>query len=724
MTTVMFMSGILQPISSHAAVGNSSCPSTLKPGDMVKVTGKPAIYVISSDSRLLYFPDGNVFKSWRPTYGGYTRINQACLDSIPIPTAFPSGVNFRPGSYVVKRPSSDQLYVVEPNNTLAKISPQIANALYGTGHATITISDVVWPNYVNRGPDVTATRPHPGMLIRTGGKIYYVESNNTFDEVTSEGFIANQFQTRFIHDQPSSVLSGATMGQTIRTELVSASDMTQGAKSNTVSQAPSGGGGGGGSSSSGSSSSGGSSSSSGSSGGSSVSSGSSSSGPTSGASSGTGTPESSPSVGSTVPINPTSPVTTVTVPATGNTYYVAPNGNDSNTGTAASPWATPGYASRQLKPGDTLIIKGGTYNLTQYDSDIIIPNSGTATNYVVIKGEDGNRPILKGGNNLITAIDLSKKDYVKIANLEITNNGNFRDAIQAYGPSNHIVLENLYIHHIDEFGINMSDPNDMKIVNSIISYTGFGSIGGSTGSSGGWRNILITGTTMSYNGHYYKGGPGPSPYSRPDGFGIEPSAGPIEIAYSIAEHNRGDGIDSKADNTNIHDTVIRNNSSDGLKLWGTNSKAVNVLIYGHGDGAPTSWASIVIHDSSGSPNFTLDHVTVDEPQTNCYIMHVQYDYPDVPTNLTIKNSVFNSRGGHCPMYIARGVKTTITNTAFYFPGSDNVIEYGSKYYDSTQLGQLGTGIVYGDPKFISPAWGSVGNYAMQTGSLAATMGYQ
>lgn len=74
-------------------------------------------------------------------------------------------------------------------------------------------------------------------------------------------------------------------------------------------------------------------------------------------------------------------------PSGGAVYYVAPNGNNSNPGTRERPWATPGYGSRQLRPGDTLIILGGRYVLREYDADIITPPSGTATAWITIKGE-------------------------------------------------------------------------------------------------------------------------------------------------------------------------------------------------------------------------------------------------------------------------------------------------------------------------------------------------
>ncbi len=42
-------------------------------------------------------------------------------------------------------------------------------------------------------------------------------------------------------------------------------------------------------------------------------------------------------------------------------YYVAPNGNDSNPGTLAEPWATPVKASQAAQAGDTVYFREGVY---------------------------------------------------------------------------------------------------------------------------------------------------------------------------------------------------------------------------------------------------------------------------------------------------------------------------------------------------------------------------
>ncbi len=72
-------------------------------------------------------------------------------------------------------------------------------------------------------------------------------------------------------------------------------------------------------------------------------------------------------------------------------YYIAVTGSDINSGSITSPWATFDHAMTQIKPGDTLIIKDGTY----YQS-LNITVSGTETNTVTIKAENDGGTIIDG----------------------------------------------------------------------------------------------------------------------------------------------------------------------------------------------------------------------------------------------------------------------------------------------------------------------------------------
>jgi hypothetical protein len=56
--------------------------------------------------------------------------------------------------------------------------------------------------------------------------------------------------------------------------------------------------------------------------------------------------------------------------AAGNTYYVAPNGNDGAAGTQAAPWASIARAQAVAKAGDTVYFRGGTYAYTRANSAV------------------------------------------------------------------------------------------------------------------------------------------------------------------------------------------------------------------------------------------------------------------------------------------------------------------------------------------------------------------
>lgn len=412
----------------------------------------------------------------------------------------------------------------------------------------------------------------------------------------------------------------------------------------------------------------------------------------------------------------------------GKIYYVSPKGKDTNPGTRLKPWRFPGSSSRRLKPGDTLVILGGKYLLDRYDEDILYPPSGTAARWITITGEEGNRPVLAARNNLLEAVDLSNRKYVRIRNLEITSDrgAQFRDGIEALGgPADHVILENLYVHHLDEFGVNVGDAEDLKLLNCRVEYCGFGAVGGPAGSRGGWRNVLIKGCRLSYSGHYYRGTSGPSPYDRPDGFGIEPSKGPIEIANTVAEHNRGDGLDSKAERTWIHECVVANNVADGVKLWGDGSRVENSLVYGRGDGEAQGgpWSAVVIAVEKPNARIDLVNVTVEDRAGGNYIMHVQYDYPKVPLHLTVRNSIFCARGERSSIYLARSVEAVLDHNLFFMPESDSVISRADEaYYGPGDLPSLGEANVYGDPAFRSPSSSSPADYHLGPESPALDAG--
>ncbi len=79
--------------------------------------------------------------------------------------------------------------------------------------------------------------------------------------------------------------------------------------------------------------------------------------------------------------------------AGGAEWYLSPLGNDGNDGTLQNPWASFSFAIDQLTPGDTLVVRGGTYDI---DTQVRwrTNQGGTAAQPIRIWAAAGEQPIL------------------------------------------------------------------------------------------------------------------------------------------------------------------------------------------------------------------------------------------------------------------------------------------------------------------------------------------
>src|SRR4051794_5782263 len=73
--------------------------------------------------------------------------------------------------------------------------------------------------------------------------------------------------------------------------------------------------------------------------------------------------------------------------------YVAPGGDDSAVGSFEHPFATLAVALTQLRAGDTLYVRGGTYHEALRDLDL---RPGTQATPVRVLAYPGERPVLAG----------------------------------------------------------------------------------------------------------------------------------------------------------------------------------------------------------------------------------------------------------------------------------------------------------------------------------------
>jgi hypothetical protein len=187
------------------------CP-TLSTGDLFTVPNSSAVYLLNQNLERMYFPHSSVYHTWYEDFSSVVEIPNDCVDNYPAPSSAPFGVNYRPGSKLVKVQISPSVYAIEPGNKLRKIgSEDVARSLYGVDWASkvVDIADVFWPNYTERGGQIIEAIPHDGMFLRTlnqdgifyvknGKKILYdysIESRQLKDIITVPDYVFDSLGT-------------------------------------------------------------------------------------------------------------------------------------------------------------------------------------------------------------------------------------------------------------------------------------------------------------------------------------------------------------------------------------------------------------------------------------------------------------------------------------------------------------------------------------------------
>ena len=235
--------GLLLTVSNVQAA--PLCP-VISPGDDIKVAGKSTLYYVDTNLTYRYYPSMDVYRSWNGTRTPYKVVPAECLANLKPPTSFPLAINFRPGSTVVKKQNTDQLFVIIPGNTLMPISSSTAHSLYKTEPSII--SNQEWPNYLHFTSALKETTVPPGMLFTNNKKNYWVNPQGVVQEISAAGVGANKLISTDFRAVSSTIFSSLKRGMRIdklvpaltdRTQLsVVAAGVTSSAPSLTLSSSP------------------------------------------------------------------------------------------------------------------------------------------------------------------------------------------------------------------------------------------------------------------------------------------------------------------------------------------------------------------------------------------------------------------------------------------------------------------------------------------------------
>jgi parallel beta-helix repeat protein len=291
-------------------------------------------------------------------------------------------------------------------------------------------------------------------------------------------------------------------------------------------------------------------------------------------------------------------------PAPSRAYYVAVDGNDSNSGTEARPFRTLAKGVSVLAPGVALYVKGGTYSEAlintipggqSWDKPVTI--AAYQGHEVVVKPPKGSRFALHFGRAyqayiVIAGLTIdasnvrheavkitgsgapaSAAHHVRLIDSEIKNGPNTGIYTDSFAHSNEFIR--LFVHHHGHInsngnrignGIYLASDNNL-VEQSAIQDTGYGIVVSSDDVV--TRGNMVRNNTITRNR-----------------YGSMFRRGAQNVFYNnIVHHNKTMGlrVDDAADETNVFNNTVYRNGWFGIYIGtgSTRAKVVNNIVHGN-----------------------------------------------------------------------------------------------------------------------------------------------
>ncbi len=146
----------------------------------------------------------------------------------------------------------------------------------------------------------------------------------------------------------------------------------------------------------------------------------------------------------------------------GRTIWVQSGGANGD-GSAARPYNDLDVAKRNLRAGDTLVLKAGTYN-----KSIRIENLQAGPNqWTTIRPADGARVTIRPGGG--DGVLVTNSSYVRITGLELVGHGgSLGSGVQIRNRSHHVTVQNSRIHNWPGSGISGVNSGSINITNNVV----------------------------------------------------------------------------------------------------------------------------------------------------------------------------------------------------------------------------------------------------------------
>ncbi len=261
----------------------------------------------------------------------------------------------------------------------------------------------------------------------------------------------------------------------------------------------------------------------------------------------------------------------------GNVIYIdgsAPNASDSNAGTEGEPWATIQNAGSTAQPGDTFLVKAGTYAGAIFGWDPAHSGAystiaGTASQHILFLADPAAPPgsviIGSRSNYKPVGFDLEPGcDDVDIVGFTVTNDGSISKAgISIAGSSGNRVLGNTVDGAAGIGGILVDTVTGVLIQGNVVRNTqGTGTTGHGMYLSGSSVGVQVLNNWIHdnayvgihINGDISEGGAG--------------VVSQIVIAGNVIDDNGQNGINADGlQSSVIENNLIFHNARDGIELY-------------------------------------------------------------------------------------------------------------------------------------------------------------
>ena len=167
----------------------------------------------------------------------------------------------------------------------------------------------------------------------------------------------------------------------------------------------------------------------------------------------------------------------------GTTYYVATTGNENNPGTITQPWKTISKAAATLTSGQSVLVRGGTYNEV-----VNITISGADNNWITYSSYPGETVVISGiGKNVQKEHGLVdvRANYIRITGFQVKNSKCF--GISGYSVTQ-IMIDSNYTYETVSSGIFCRFSNGVLIDNNEVERA----------CNGGWEECITVGRTENF----------------------------------------------------------------------------------------------------------------------------------------------------------------------------------------------------------------------------------